>query len=81
MCKQARFRNDSSPHPLPPLENEQLHPELHFRVMGETNMGGKNERSQVEMSTTTTVTLLWGLLLLVSGEPAASAPGNIKALF
>lgn len=29
----------SSPHPLPPLKNEQLHPQLHFMVTGGTNIG------------------------------------------
>lgn len=48
---QARFRNDSSPHSLPCIRNQQLHPELHHRdetrfifnhakVRGDTNTGG-----------------------------------------
>uniref|UniRef100_A0A3B5JX80 Uncharacterized protein n=1 Tax=Takifugu rubripes TaxID=31033 RepID=A0A3B5JX80_TAKRU len=73
LCKQTRFRNDLSPHPLPQLRNEQLHlgPQHqgrhnepgfifnHVTVRVDTNMG-KYGRRHMEMPSVCSGKLLWG---------------------
>lgn len=74
LCKQSWFRNDSSPHPLPQLRNEQLHPGPqhqgrhnepgfifnHVTVRGDINMR-KYGRRQMDMPSACSGNLLWGL--------------------